>query len=160
MADRGVGSASDQFEVYIEIEVQIEVEVGGRVEPVVECDIDRRVIESGFVLAVMLKVVGQPVVNRLILLDSRDLAVLSIKDVLDDPRLPQARAEDFYLYLYVSTAQRRLQVVRRIPSGVFDVAVARARVDVDTGSAAGNAALEGGVGVDGVNHSSGMEYTC
>lgn len=142
--------------------------MGGRVDAVVECDDDEDdvlVIEFGPLRAfvTMMNVIGiliLPLAGRAILLDSRDLSVLSRKDVLDDPRLPQARAEDLFLYLYVSTAQRRLRVFRRIPSGVFVVAVARARVDADIGSAEGNSALEGGVGDDGVNHSSRIEYTC
>jgi hypothetical protein len=132
---------------------------GGLMFDVVGYDVDGRMIESGFVLAVKSKVVGQ-LVNRLILLDTRTLpvGVVSRKDV-PDVMIPQAHAEDFYLDLYVSTAQRRLRVFRRIPSGVFVVAVARARFDADIGSAVGDAALEGGVDLDGVNHGSRMEYT-
>jgi hypothetical protein len=170
MVDRGVGSASDRFEVYNEIEVQIEVGVEGRVDAVVECDDnedDVLVVEFGplraFVTMMMnvIETLILPLADRRIVLEVPLRAVLSIKDVSDNVRIPQAHVEDSYLDLYVSTAQRRLQVVRRIPSGVFVVAVARARVDVDIGSAVGDAALEGGVGVDdGVNHGSRMQYTC
>jgi hypothetical protein len=164
MADRGVGSASDRVEVYIEIEDGI----GGRVDAVIECDNngdDVLVVEFGplgaFVTMMMnvIETLILPLADRLIILEVPLRAVLSIKDGSDDVRIPQAHAEDSYLYLYVSTAQRRLRVVRRIPSGVLVVAVARARFDADIGSAVGNPALEGGVGVDGVNHSSRMKYT-
>jgi hypothetical protein len=105
MADRGVGSASDRLEVYIDIEVQIEVGVVGRVDAVVECDNngdDVLVVEFGPARAfvtMMMNVIGPlnlPLADRLILLNSRDLSVLSKKDVLDDSRLPQAQAEDSY----------------------------------------------------------------
>jgi hypothetical protein len=165
-----VGSASDRVEVYIDIEVQIEVGDGGRIDVVVECDDngdDVLVVEFGplkaFVTMMMnvIETLILPLAGRVILLDSRDLAVLSIKDVPDSVRIPQARAEDSYLYLYVSTVRRRLRVVRRIPSGVLVVAVARARFDADIGSAVGDAVLEGGVGDDdGVNHGSRTRYTC
>jgi hypothetical protein len=145
--------------------------VGGRVDAVVECDDneddDVLVVEFGPLGALVtmrmnvIETLILPLADRLIVLEVPLRAVLSIKDVSDNVRIPQAHVEDSYLDLYVSTAQRRLQVVRRIPSGVFVVAVARARVDVDIGSAVGDAALEGGVGVDdGVNHGSRMQYTC
>lgn len=161
MVGRGVGSASERFEV------KIEVGVGGRVDAVVECDNngdDVLAVEFGplraFVTMMMnvIETLILPLADRRIVLEVPLRAVLSIKDVSDN--VPQAHVEDSYLDLYVSTAQRRLQVVRRIQSGVFVVAVARARFDADIGSAVGNAVLEGGVGDDGVNHSSRMEYTC
>jgi hypothetical protein len=163
MVGRGVGSASERFEV------KIEVGVGGRVDAVVECDNngdDVLAVEFGpwraFVTMMMnvIETLILPLPDRLIVLEVPLRAVLSIRDISDNVRIPQAHAEDSYLDLYVSTAQRRLRVVRRIQSGVFVVAVARARFDADIGSAVGNAVLEGGVGDDGVNHSSRMEYTC
>jgi hypothetical protein len=87
-----VGSASDRVEVYIDIEVQIEVGDGGRIDVVVECDDngdDVLVVEFGplkaFVTMMMnvIETLILPLAGRVILLDSRDLAVLSIKDVPD-----------------------------------------------------------------------------
>jgi hypothetical protein len=137
---------------------------------VVECDDnedDVLVVEFGplrALVTMMMNVIETlilPLADRRIVLEVPLRAVLSIRDISDNVRIPQAHAEDSYLDLYVSTAQRRLRVVRRIPSGVFVVAVARARIDADIGSAVGNAVPEGGVGVDDdESYSSRMKYTC
>lgn len=83
----------------------MQVEVGGRLGAVIEHDRDDDVlvVEFGparaFVTMMMKNVIGPlilPVADRLILLDTRTLAVrvLSIKDVLDNLKIPQAHLED------------------------------------------------------------------